>query len=100
VGLFFQPRSPHGALCRIVVGVASPVVILSQFLATDSLPDLTREYVYTLQSVHQLTATVWQIKQIRSQVLYFSPYLGFCLASLCLRGKCRLGRVSYTYRCL
>jgi len=39
-----------------------------QFLAADSLPDLTREYIYTLQSVHQLTATICQIRQIRSQV--------------------------------
>jgi len=39
-----------------------------QFLEADSLADLTREYIYTLQSVQQLTATVWQIKQIRSQV--------------------------------
>jgi len=39
-----------------------------QFLEADNLPDLTREYIYTLQSVHQLTAIVWHIKQIRSQV--------------------------------
>jgi len=49
-------------LCIGVIGLDS------QFLESDSVAELTREYVYSLQSVHQLTATVWQIKQIRSQV--------------------------------
>jgi len=57
--------------------------VCSQFLEADNLPDLTREYMYTLQSVHQLTATVWQIKQIRSQVFIF-----FISMTLNLLHKC------------